>query len=378
MDLALKLADHGLRDPQLADALTDLAARNRAHPGAGRPAVPRRHRSRRDRAQRAARRCARADRRLRHRGPTRRRTPRRPTTPSERAAAVRIAASVAAHDGGAAQAAELFRWLGPYSDAVVSAAGAVVTIGVGDAAAARAAIAAESAGPPDLDRAGSPQSGRGAVLDAGLAVSRRDRPPGPVDHVRRNRPRASPPTRLRRWSRSRPCTAATRSAPAASSAAPSAPHGDDEGLRRAPAPAAARLGPDAGRPAGGGGGRRRRGDRRYATCTAGMPCGSPRCRPAIARRGGDSGAVQKHWYAAMEVLTEYSLDLYSLLPLGELWVAAGRLRQIDQLQHTLDEAFDLLEPSAIRCCGRCRCTGRACTRASWRTHPRPWRRTARR
>ena len=33
MDLALKLADHGLRNPQLADALTDLAARNRAHPG---------------------------------------------------------------------------------------------------------------------------------------------------------------------------------------------------------------------------------------------------------------------------------------------------------------------------------------------------------
>ena len=73
-----------------------------------------------------------------------------------------------------------------------------------------------------------------------------------------------------------------------------------------------------------------------------MRCGSPPCRPAIARRGGDSGAVQKHWYAAMEVLTEYSLDLYSLLPLGELWVAAGRLRQIDQLRHTIDEAFNLL------------------------------------
>ena len=64
---------------------------------------------------------------------------------------------------------------------------------------------------------------------------------------------------------------------------------------------------------------------------------------AIARRGGDSGAVQKHWYAAMEVLTEYSLDLYSLLPLGELWVAAGRLRQIDRLRHTIDQAFNLLD-----------------------------------
>ncbi len=33
MDLALRLADHGMRDPQLADALTDLAARNQGHPG---------------------------------------------------------------------------------------------------------------------------------------------------------------------------------------------------------------------------------------------------------------------------------------------------------------------------------------------------------
>ena len=66
-------------------------------------------------------------------------------------------------------------------------------------------------------------------------------------------------------------------------------------------------------------------------------------QPAIARRSGDSGAVQKHWYTAMEVLAEYSVDLFSLLPLGELWVAAARMRQIDRLQHTLDEAFALLD-----------------------------------
>ena len=45
----------------------------------------------------------------------------------------------------------------------------------------------------------------------------------------------------------------------------------------------------------------------------------------------------------MEVLAEYSMDLFSLLPLGELWVAAARMRQVDRLQHTLDEAFALLE-----------------------------------
>jgi DNA-binding CsgD family transcriptional regulator len=64
---------------------------------------------------------------------------------------------------------------------------------------------------------------------------------------------------------------------------------------------------------------------------------------AIARRSGDSGAVQKHWYSAMEVLAEYSMDLFSLLPLGELWVAAARMRQVDRLRHALTESFALLE-----------------------------------
>jgi DNA-binding CsgD family transcriptional regulator len=36
------------------------------------------------------------------------------------------------------------------------------------------------------------------------------------------------------------------------------------------------------------------------------------------------------------------VDLFSLLPLGELWVAAARMRQVDRLQHTLTEAFALL------------------------------------
>src|SRR6185312_5976806 len=67
---------------------------------------------------------------------------------TERAAAVRIAASIAAHDGSAAQAADLFRWLGPYPDAFVGAAGAIVSLAVGDLPAARAMLGAESSGPP--------------------------------------------------------------------------------------------------------------------------------------------------------------------------------------------------------------------------------------
>ena len=45
----------------------------------------------------------------------------------------------------------------------------------------------------------------------------------------------------------------------------------------------------------------------------------------------------------MEVLAEHSVDLFALLPVGELWVAAARMRQVDQLRHPLDQAFALLE-----------------------------------
>ena len=222
-----------------------------------------------------------------------------------------------------------------------SAAGAVVAIGVGDAAAARAAIASESAGPPTSTARAARSLAEGLIhtLDSPYPVAmarlaqsitsdqpasgRHPRHPGRSRHARR-------PSRRR-----------SRSRPHASSAAPCAPQ------------ATTRASPPSGTDCCSDGSGCRRGNwprpaptwRRRApvpTCTAGTRCGSPPLQTAIARRGGDSGAVQKHWYAAMEVLTEYSLDLYSLLPLGELWVAAGRLRQVDRLRHTIDEAFDLL------------------------------------
>ena len=63
---------------------------------------------------------------------------------------------------------------------------------------------------------------------------------------------------------------------------------------------------------------------------------------AIARRTGDSGALSKHFFTGLDVLAEYSIDLFCLLPLGELWVAAARLRQTDRLSYALDQAFGLL------------------------------------
>jgi DNA-binding CsgD family transcriptional regulator len=66
-------------------------------------------------------------------------------------------------------------------------------------------------------------------------------------------------------------------------------------------------------------------------------------RTAIARRGGDSGALHHHLAAGFDVLAEYSIDLFSLLPLGELWMAAARMRQQSRLAPALDQAFGLLD-----------------------------------
>ena len=111
-DLAIQLAEHGLRDDRLAGALAELAARNHNQP------------ARAARLYRAAAEagatslgpqladalaltgdCATASRLADELLAS--------ADASERAAAVRIAASIAMHDGSAAQAADLFRWLGP-------------------------------------------------------------------------------------------------------------------------------------------------------------------------------------------------------------------------------------------------------------------------
>jgi DNA-binding CsgD family transcriptional regulator len=339
MDLALKLADHGMRHPQLADALTDLAARNQGHPG------------RAARLYRAATevgataltaRLADALALTGDCGTAGRLADELLTSddPAERAAAVRIAASVATHDGGAAQAAELFRWLGSYPDAVVGAAGAIVAVGVGDAAAARTAVDAENAGPPTS----TARAARG--LAEGLIQT--------ID--------APYPTAIARLAQSittdQAATGVSPDTPAALVTLAALHGGDPVRARSVIGRAVRATGDDEGFVAPRhrlllGWVRMQEGQLAAAAADVAMATAGAELhrrdalwaaalQTAIARRAGDSGSVQKHWYAAMEVLTEYSLDLYSLLPLGELWVSAARLRQVDQLQHAIDEAFNLL------------------------------------
>jgi DNA-binding CsgD family transcriptional regulator len=259
---------------------------------------------------------------------------------AERAAAVRIAASVAVHDGSASQAADLFRWLGPYPDAFVSSAGAIVGVAAGDAETARSALIAESAGPPTSTARAARSLAEGLLLSLdqpfpiaiarlGQSISAEHQPAGvvpdtPAALVTLAALHGGDPVRARSvigravrgaaedesfsshrhrlllgWVRMQDGQLASAAADIASTA--------DATLHRR--------------------------DALWATAL----------QTAIARRTGDSGAVQKHWYAAMEVLAEYSVDLFSLLPLGELWVAAARMRQVERLQHTLTEAFALLE-----------------------------------
>ncbi len=338
-DLALRLAEHGLRDDRLANALAGLAARSHGQPAR----AARLYRAAADAGATAL--SARLADALALTGDC--------TTAGrladellgsedagERAAAVRIAASIAAHDGSAAQAADLFRWLGPYPDAFVSAAGAIVLIAAGDADAARAALSSESAGPPTSTARAARSLAEGLLLSldqpSGVAVARL----GQSITSEQQSPGVAPDS---------PAALVTLAAL----------HGGDSVRARSVIGRAVRVG---GQDENFvthrhrlllGWVRMQDGQLGSAAADADAADGEPLHRrdalwaaalqTAIARRGGDAGAVQKHWYAAMEVLAEYSIDLFSLLPLGELWIAAARMRQVDRLAQPLAEAFGLLD-----------------------------------
>lgn len=341
VDLALRMADHGLRDPLLADALTALADRNRAHPArtarlyrAAAEVDPGARDSRLADALAASGDCATAGRIADELLTS--------EDAGEKAAAVRIAASVAVHDGSATQAAELFAWLGPHPDAVIASANAVVAIGVGDPQAARAALAAEAQGPPTSDARAARHLAEGLIASL-------------------DSPYPTAMARLSQAISARPSAPGVTPDSAAAVVALTALHaGDPVRARSVVGRALAVPGDEAtaffahrhrlllgwirmldGQLAAAGT------DVAAVTATNAPlhrrdALWASALQTAIARRNGDSGAVQKHWYAAMEVLTEYSIDLYSLLPLGELWIAAARLHQVERLTHTVDEAFDLL------------------------------------
>ncbi len=333
-DLALRLAEHGVRDEQLAEVLRRQAGAGRADPALLRAAVDAGAVELRAQladalalAGESSAAASEADSLLAS------------EDPAERAAAVRVAASVAMLNGNSAQASELFSWLGPFPDAAVSAAAAIVLTATGDAAAAERALAVPSAGPPTA------ASRAARTLAEGLLATLQG-------------PYSTAATKL---------GAAMAAEHSAAQVLPDSPaalvtlaalHGGDPVRARSVIARAVRTDRDADEPLYGHRHRLLLGwtkmqdgqftaaaadiagldgtHRRDALWTAAL-------RTALARRGGDAGALQKHWYAAMEVLVEYSVDLFSLLPLGELWVASARIGQQDRLAPALEQAFGLLE-----------------------------------
>lgn len=339
-ELALRMAEHGLRDDRLATALADLAARTRGHPAR----AARLYRAAADAGATAL--SAQLADALALTGdcPTAARLTDgllTSTDAAERAAAVRIAASIALHDGSAAQANDLFGWLGPVPDASLGAAATIAALAAGDAAAARARAQMESGGPPTSTARAARSLADGLVLTLDqpypVAVARLGQSIG----VEFRSPTVMPDT---------PAALVTLAAL----------HGGDPVRARSVIGRAVRGGPGDDPADAIFVTHRHRlllgwthmQDGQLAAAAAAVPAGADLHRrdalwaaalqTAITRRSGDSGAMQMHWYSAMEVLAEYSIDLFSLLPLGELWVAAARMRQIDRLRHTVDEAFGLL------------------------------------
>ena len=62
----------------------------------------------------------------------------------------------------------------------------------------------------------------------------------------------------------------------------------------------------------------------------------------LARRNGDVPELLRAWERAREAMLHTSVDLYNLLPWGELLIAAARLRETRRVAQYLDDAWKLL------------------------------------
>ena len=62
----------------------------------------------------------------------------------------------------------------------------------------------------------------------------------------------------------------------------------------------------------------------------------------LARRASDVPALVGAWSAAREAIVRHPVDLFALLPLGELGVAAARLGEGERMSAHVDQAWSLL------------------------------------
>ncbi|WP_068154519.1 LuxR C-terminal-related transcriptional regulator [Rhodococcus phenolicus] len=254
-------------------------------------------------------------------------------TPADLATAVRIAATVAAGDGMLGRSADLYEWLGPDRAGADASVGAAVLLAAGRPEAATRMIEAAGALAPTSSAAaarllaeGMRESiggdGRVAMNALTRALSMRGAPAragvqpdtveaitallclhsGELTHASNVLARYTPPTirheLLAAWA-----ALLGGDLPAATAAA-------EDLSQRATLP-------------------------RDLLFLHGLRVGA-------ARRSGDSGRLLAEWEAAQGVVAAYSVDLVSLLPLGELWLAAVRVGDAPRISHLVGQARDLL------------------------------------
>ena len=256
---------------------------------------------------------------------------------AEFTSAARIAAAIHAHRGTLNRSAELLQLVAPESLADAAAEGAVALIGIGDMAAAERMLAASRDGAPTAAATGW------RLATTGLAQSVRG------DGVAGMAPLLQAVTALAPVGRE----GIMLDSPAALAALVALHVGEldlaESVLQRA---LAADLGGPPFRP------RHQillawvamaRGD--VAEATAALESvGEPptddtrdlylvhALRVGIARRAGDTGALADAWAAARTAVAGMSVDLFQLLPLGELLVGAARMQDEHWLASQLQEA----------------------------------------
>ncbi|MGJ0118215.1 LuxR C-terminal-related transcriptional regulator [Williamsia sp. MIQD14] len=258
--------------------------------------------------------------------------------PTGVAAGVRIAASVAARRGTYSRAAQLFGWLGPERAGTDAAVGAVALIAAGDRAAAAEFITVAEQAPPTTDNTAAAQ------LAAGLMASVTDSPATAIGAVLRSMSAASGDHRIEPESAAAVAVllmlhtgdlagATSVLARRSTSADGSAETRGDARLLLLEA-WTAMIGGDLAR---------------AAALASSVTVGCQRerllahaLRVGTARRRGDSGALAGAWRDAQPAVAEAQADLFALLPLGELRLAAVRCGDADRIAHLTAEVDRLL------------------------------------
>ncbi|MFM1726118.1 LuxR C-terminal-related transcriptional regulator [Rhodococcus sp. PAM 2766] len=260
---------------------------------------------------------------------------------SELAAAVRISSSIAAHRGELGHSADLYEWLGPDRAGPDAAIAATVLLAAGRPEPAAAMLTRGRQGPPTSAAAGT------ALLAEGLAQSIAGSGAVAMNSLTRAMTMLSSSAHTRLLPDTAPAVTALLCLHSGELA-----HAESvlrQALEFDPASGATRarhLALSAWTAMVGG-------DLVGATAILDtLPTDRPPhareafflhgLRVGLARRHGDVGALQREWTQAQPVVAGYSADLFGLLPLGELWLAAVRLGDEQRILHLVEQAQALL------------------------------------